>query len=60
MIRKRDEVDTNSSVKWRWIIVPKRVEQIDDFSFIETYKSNKIQIGMIVMWVNDSEMSMRW
>jgi len=35
-------------------IVPKKVEQINDYLFIDTYKSINIQIG-----VNDSEMSVR-
>jgi len=39
---KRDEVKTNKSVKWRWFIVPTKVEQINDYLFIDTYKSNKI------------------
>jgi hypothetical protein len=26
--------------------VPKKVEQINDYLFIDTYKSNKIKIGM--------------
>jgi len=41
------------------IIVPKKVEQINDHLFIDTYKSNNIMIGMIDMTVNDSEMCMR-
>jgi hypothetical protein len=36
--------------------MPKKVEQINDYLFIDTYKSNKIKIGMIEMRVNDSEM----
>jgi len=35
-------------------IVPKKVEQINDHLFIDTYKSNNIKIG-----VNDSEMCVR-
>jgi len=34
--------------------VPKKVEQIND-----TYKSNKIKVGMNDMMVNDSEMRVR-
>jgi len=34
--------------------VPKNVEQINDYLFIDTYKSNKIKVG-----VNDSEMCVR-
>jgi len=52
---KWDEVNMNNSVKWSRVIVPKKVEQINDYLFIDTYKSNKIKIG-----VNGSEMSMRW
>jgi len=36
------------------------VVQINDYLFIDTYKSNKIKIGVIVMTVNDSEMCVRW
>jgi len=39
--------------------VPKKVEQINGCLSIDTYKSNKIKIGMKEMKVNDSEMSMR-
>jgi len=39
--------------------VPKIVEQINDYLFIDTYKSNKMKIGMNEFRVNDSEMSMR-
>jgi len=43
-------------------IVPKKVEQINDYLFIDcrpTYKSSKIKIGMNEMRVNDAEISMR-
>jgi len=50
-------VNTNNSVKWRRFVKPKKVEQINDYLFIGTYKSNKIKIGMIETRVNDSEMS---
>lgn len=40
---KRDEVNMNNSVEWRRFIVPKKVEQINDYLFIDTYKSNKIK-----------------
>jgi len=40
---KRDEVNTNNGVKWRGFIVPKKVEQINDHLFIDTYKSNNIR-----------------
>jgi len=39
--------------------VPKQVEQINDYLFIDNDKSNKIKIGMNEMTVNDSEMSTR-
>jgi len=51
-------MNTNNDVKWRFI-VPKKVEQINDHVFIDTYKSNIIQIGVNDMTVNDSEMSAR-
>jgi len=37
-------------------MVPKKFEQINDFLFIDTYKSNKIKIGVNEITVNDSEM----
>jgi len=40
-------------------IVPKKVEQINDYLFIDTYKSNNIQIGVNDMKVNDIEMCVR-
>jgi len=40
--------------------VPKKVEQINDHLFIDTYKSNNVQIGVNDMTVNDSEMCVRW
>jgi len=43
-----------------WFIVPKKVEQINDHLFIDTYKSNNIKIGVYDMTVNDSEMCVRW
>jgi len=39
-------VNTNNGVKWRRFIVPKKVEQINDYLFIDTYKSNNIKIGV--------------
>jgi len=36
--------------------VPKKVEQINDPLFIDTYKPNNIKIGVNDMTVNDSEM----
>jgi len=40
-------------VKWRRFIVPKKVEQINDHLFIDTYKSNNIKIGVNDMTVNE-------
>jgi len=41
--------------------VPKKVEQINDRLFIDTYKSNNIKkIGVNDMTVNNSEMCVRW
>jgi len=37
----------------------KKVEQINDHLFIDTYKSNNIKISVNDMTVNDSEMSVR-
>jgi len=51
-------MNTNNRLKWRFI-VPNRVEQINDYLFIDTYKSNNIQIDVNDMTVNDSEMSVR-
>jgi len=52
-------MNTYNGVKWRRFIVPKKVEQINDHLFIDTYKSNYIQIGVNDMTVNDSEMCVR-
>jgi len=52
-------MNTNKGVKWRRFIVPKKVEQINDYLFINTYKSNNIKIGVNEMTVNDSEMCVR-
>jgi len=40
----------------------KKVEQIDDYAylFIDIYKSNKINIGMNEMTVNEIEMYVKW
>jgi len=32
-----------NSVKWRWFIVHKKVEQTNKYLFIDTYKLNKIK-----------------
>jgi len=47
-------MNTNNSVKWRRFVVPKKVEQINDDSFIDTYKSYNIHIGVNDTTVNDS------
>jgi len=52
-------MNTNYSMKWRRFLVPKKVEQIDDYLFIDTYKSNNIKIGVNYMTVNYSEMCVR-
>jgi len=53
MPRHQNEVNTNNSMKWRGFIglVPKKVEKINDYLFIDTYKSNKIKIGIYEMRV---------
>jgi len=53
-------MNTNNGVKWRRFIVPKKVEHINDYLFIDTDKSNNIKIGVNDMTVNDSEMCVRW
>jgi len=52
-------MNTNKEVEWRRFIVPKKVEQINDHLFVDTYQSNNITIGVNDMTVNDSEMSVR-
>jgi len=52
-------MNTNNGVKWRIFILPKKVEKSNDYLFIDTYKSNNIQIGVNDMTVNDSEMCVR-
>jgi len=39
--------------------VPKKVEQINYHLFVDTYKSNKIQVGVNNVTVNDSEMCVK-
>jgi len=53
-------MNTNKEVEWMRFIGPKKVEQINDHLFIDTYKSNNINIGLNDMTVNDSKMSVRW
>jgi len=36
MIQRSDRVNTNNSVNWRLFIVPKSVEQINDYLLIDT------------------------
>jgi len=52
-------VNTNNGVKWRRFIVPEKVEQYNEYLFIDTYKSNNIKIGVNDMTVNDGEMCVR-
>jgi len=52
-------MNTNKGVKWRRYKVPKKVEQINDFFFKDTYKSNNITIGVNDKTVNASEMCVR-
>jgi len=52
-------MNTNKEMEWRRFIVLKKVEQINDHSFVDTYKSNNIKIGVNDMTVNDSEMCVR-
>jgi len=52
-------MNTNNGVKWRRFILPTKVEQMNDFLFIDTYKSNSIKIGVNEMTVKDSEMCVR-
>jgi len=40
------EADTNNSAKLSWSIYAKKAEQINDYLFIDTYKSSKIKICM--------------
>jgi hypothetical protein len=35
---ERDEVKTGNSVKWKWFIMPLKVEHINDNLFYDTYK----------------------
>jgi len=43
-------MNMNNGVKWR---MPKKVEQINDHVFLDTYKSNNIKIGVNDMTVNE-------
>jgi len=59
MITRWGEVNTNNSCEMEVIYSAYKVEQINDYLFIDTYKSNKIKIRMNEMRVNDSETSIR-
>jgi len=39
-------MSTNNGVKWTRFIMPKNVEQINYYLFMETYKSNNIKISV--------------
>jgi len=52
-------VNTKNGVKWRRFLVPRKVEQINDHLFIDTYKSNNIKIGVNDMTVNNCEMCVK-
>jgi len=52
-------MNSNNGVKWGRFIVPKKVEQVNDHLFIDTYKSNNIKIDVNDMTVSDSEMCVR-
>jgi len=52
-------MNTNKEVERRRFMVPKKLEQVNDHLFIDTYKSNNIKIGVNDMTVNDSEMCVR-
>jgi len=52
-------MNTNKGCEMEEIYSSKKVEQINDHLFIDTYKSNNIKIGVNAMTVNDSEMSVR-
>jgi len=52
-------MNTNNGVKRRRFVVPKTVDQINDYIFIDTYKSNNIKLGVNGRTVNDSEMCVR-
>jgi len=52
-------MNTNNGVKWRRFNVPTKFQQINDHLFIDTYKSNDINIGVNDMMVNDGEMCVR-
>jgi len=52
-------VNTKNGGNGQRFTVHKKVKQINDHLFIDTYKSNNIKIGVNDMTVNDSEMCVR-
>jgi len=52
-------MNTNNGVNWKRFIVLTKVEKINDYLFMDTYKSNNIKIGVNDMTMNDSEMCVR-
>jgi len=53
------EYNTKSRCEMEEIYNASKVEQINDYLFIDTYKSNNITIGVNEMMVNDSETCVR-
>ena len=50
-----DEVNANNSMKWRWFIVPIKVEQINDYLFLRHIRIKQTKtIGMNEMRMNDT------
>jgi len=43
-------MNTNKKVEWRRFIVFKKVEQINDHLFIDTYKSPSFKLSDTLMW----------
>ena len=56
---RHDQVNTINGMKWKWFIVPIKVEQLNANSFLDTYNSNNKKTGMNEMKMNDYEKSMR-
>jgi len=52
-------MNRDNGVKWRRFKVHKKVDHINDYLFIDTYKSNNIKNGVNDMTVNDTEMCVR-
>jgi len=54
-------MNANNGVKWRRFIVPKQLNKwMITVLFIDTYKSNNINIGVNDMTMNDGEMCVKW